>query len=74
MERLDKQLSDDALDGVNGGADYINVKLEKLKKQFVKACKSGSSTKILEIAGELQARGCYAWAKETAAEYGISYI
>ena len=72
----EKALDDSALDAVTGGAgvDYMSMKLPRLKKEFIKACKAGKTTVIMQILGELQARGCYGWARDTAAEYGITCI
>ncbi len=76
MSLLKKNAVDDgALGGVTGGAGgYMNMKLDRLKKEFVKACKARRMTTIMEILGELQARGCYGWARETAVEHGITSI
>ena len=75
LSNLSKNLlSDDELEDVLGGVSYMNLKLDKLKDKFTKACKRRNQKEIMMIAGELQARGCYGWAKETAAIYGITYL
>ena len=67
-------LNEKALGDVNGGASYMNMKMPKLKAQFERACRTKNMNKVMAILGELQARGEYAWAKETANSYGISAI
>ena len=67
-------LSDDELEDVLGGVNFMNLKLDKLQDKFIKACKRKNKREIMMIVGELQARGCYGWAKETAAIYGITYL
>lgn len=67
-------LDDSELENVNGGVNYMNMKLPRLQSQFEKACRRKNYGDIMKIAGELQARGCYSWAKETAASYGISSL
>lgn len=67
-------LSDDELEDVIGGVNYMNLRLDKLQDKFAKACKRKNKREVMMIAGELQARGCYGWAKETAAMYGITYL
>ena len=59
---------------VVGGVDLINQKLSKLKKEYEAACKHKNINKMMSILPELQARGEYAWAKETANHYGIYSI
>jgi len=74
MDLSNKLISDDELEEVLGGVNYMNLKLDKLQDKFIKACKWRNKKEIMAIAGELQARGCYGWAKETAAMHGITYI
>ena len=69
-----EKLNEGSLSRVSGGAGLMNVKLSKLKKDFESACKRKNFSKIMEILPELQARGEYAWAKETANKYGINSI
>ena len=69
-----KALDDSELKSVTGGNNYMNMKLPKLQQQFERACRRKNYADIMLIAGELQARGYYAWAKETAAKYGITSL
>lgn len=62
---------DQLTDAVGGAENPINMKDSKLKAEFEKACKSKRMAKIMPLLSELQARGLYGWAKETAALYGI---
>lgn len=79
---LEKAMSDinkspvpaDELDDIVGGAGYMNLRIDKLQKQFEKACKRKRLKEVMEIAGELQARGYYGWAKQTANSYGITSL
>lgn len=68
LENLEK------VTGGVGSGGYVNVRLDKLKIMFEKACKKKKTSEIIALAGELQARGCYGWAKETANSYGIYSI
>ena len=68
------ELDEKSLRAVNGGSNYMNVKLPKLKSSFEAACKSKNMTKIMSILPELQARGEYGWARDTAHKYGINSI
>lgn len=77
IQNENNALSLDELEDVIGGAgsgSYVNVRLDKLKAMFEKACKKKKTSEIIALAGELQARGCYGWAKETANSYGIYSI
>ena len=67
-------LSMDDLSEVNGGVNYGNLKIDKLKKSFESACRVKNINKVLQILPELQARGEYAWAREMAHKYGINSI
>ena len=67
-------LSEKDLDSVNGGVGYMNTKTSKLQKQFERACRLKRYNDIVSIAGELQARGLYGWAKDTAASFGINSL
>ena len=69
-----KAMSDNELSGISGGVSLMNEKLPKLKKDFEAACKRKNIQKVMSILPELQARGEYGWAKETANRYGISSI
>jgi hypothetical protein len=70
MEMLDEK----TLSKTSGGAGLMNEKLPKLKKDFENACKHKNFNKMMSILPELQARGAYGWAKETANRYGINSI
>ena len=69
-------ISDEELESVNGGVgnELMNMKLSKLQNLFEKACRRNQMDEIMRLLGELQARGQYGWAKETAEKYGIKYI
>ena len=69
-----RALDADELNAVTGGNSYMNTKLPKLQQQFERACRRKNYSDVMAIAGELQARGYYGWAKETAAKYGITSL
>ena len=68
------EMDEKELSRVSGGADYMNMKLPRLQSQFERACRWKRMDEVMKILAELQARGCYSWAKETAAKYGITSI
>ena len=67
-----KLLSEEELDSVNGGVNYMNMKISRLKNEFERACRQRRMDRIMPILTELQARGEFAWAKEMANSYGIT--
>lgn len=69
-----EKLNDSVLADVTGGANYMNMKLPKLKDSFERACRRKNMSQIMALLGELQARGEGAWARETAHAHGISSI
>lgn len=71
MEKLSLNELDDVVGGV---ANYMNMKTSKLKSNFTSACRTKNMNKIMELLPELQARGEYGWARETAHTYGITSI
>lgn len=74
-EKLDLQVLDDSeLAEINGGVNYMSSSLSSLKNVFERACRRKNMNKIMEILPELQARGEYSWAKDTANRYGILSI
>lgn len=71
MEKLELNELFDVVGGVN---NYMNMKTSKLKSAFTSACRAKRMNKVMEILPELQARGEYSWARETAHAYGITSI
>ena len=69
-----KKLEENELNEVNGGVNYMNMKLPALQNRFESACKKKNLSKVMEMLPELNARGYYGWARETAAKYGITSI